>query len=42
MTAISLLNIHHYYEIDAQEEIYENKNLGIKFTIPEKLSIGRI
>jgi hypothetical protein len=39
MTAIGLLNIH-YYNIDAQEEIYENKNLGIKFTIPENFEVS--
>jgi hypothetical protein len=38
MTAIGLLNIH-YYNIDAQE-IYENKNLGIKFTIPENFEVS--
>lgn len=35
---IVLLNIQ-YYEIDAQE-IYENRDLGIKFTIPEKFEVS--
>jgi hypothetical protein len=39
MTVIGLLNIH-YYNIDAQEETYENKNLGIKFTIPEEFEVS--
>jgi hypothetical protein len=35
---IGSLNIQ-YYEIEAQE-MYENKNLGIKFTIPEKFEVS--
>ena len=36
--SIWLVNIH-YNDIEAQE-IYENKNLGIKFTIPEKFEVS--
>jgi hypothetical protein len=37
-TTIGLFNIH-YYEIDAQE-IHKNKNLGIKFTIPNEFEVS--